>query len=521
MTNKMKRDYETLDAIQEAMGAMGPWHVIIAVALSLVNFPVAWNQLSIAFIAPPANFTCLSPVSVDNSTTSRCEVSLGNGTIEKCHEFEYDRSIFTETIITEWNLVCDRAQLANLAQSCTMFGILVGNMVFSAMADRIGRKIPLMIAVIIQSLTGLLSTFVPWYELFLVLKFVSAVATGGTMLITFVLLMEIVGIEWRATLSVLFHIPFLLGYLSNPLVSYLTRSWKSFQLAVSLPPILLLSYYWIIPESPRWLLAVGKVRKARSILTKAANRNEIPLEKVTLAVNCHEDHSKRRSERTHEKYNITHLFRTPNMRKKSICIAINWFMLGTCYFGFSQYISHLAGNIFINVAISAFMQLPGTLVVLLLISRVSRLKLLIGGNLLASCSLLLITLFDNSLAQISLSGLGLAGMSISFPTIYLYSGELFPTVVRNNGIGMCSVSARIGSMIAPFIATMGSLVVWLPPVLFGVGPLLGAALCFFLPETMNCELPETIEDGENFRKFDSNKSKFTRPKMGGSTHPFD
>lgn len=47
----------------------------------------------------------------------------------------------------------------------------------------------------------------------------------------------------------------------------------------------------------------------------------------------------------------------------------------------------------------------------------------------------------------------------------------------------------------------GKIKPWLPPVIFGIGPLLGAVLCFLLPETMNCKLPETIEDGENFGKF--------------------
>lgn len=108
----------------------------------------------------------------------------------------------------------------------------------------------------------------------------------------------------------------------------------------------------IIPESPRWLLAVGKLSKARVVLTRAANRNDIPLEKVATAVNSHENHSKTGDEGSQEKYNITHLFRTPNMRIKSICVAINWFVLGTCYFGLAQYISQLAGNIFVNVAIS-------------------------------------------------------------------------------------------------------------------------------------------------------------------------
>lgn len=44
-----------------------------------------------------------------------------------------------------------------------------------------------MLAVLLQSATGLISAFVPWYELFLFLKFVGAVATGGTMVVSFVL----------------------------------------------------------------------------------------------------------------------------------------------------------------------------------------------------------------------------------------------------------------------------------------------------------------------------------------------
>lgn len=36
-------------------------------------------------------------------------------------------------------MVCDREQLANFAQSCTMFGVLIGNLVFSIMADRYAK----------------------------------------------------------------------------------------------------------------------------------------------------------------------------------------------------------------------------------------------------------------------------------------------------------------------------------------------------------------------------------------------
>lgn len=87
-------------------------------------------------------------------------------------------------------------------------------------------------------------------------------------------------------------------------------------------------------------------------------------------------------------------------------------------------------------------------------------------------------------------------MSISFATVYLYAGELFPTVVRNSGVGLSSTVARIGSMLAPFVATLSHTSPWLPPLAFGIVPLIGAALCVLLPDTRGRKLPDTLEEGE-------------------------
>ncbi|XP_014213904.1 organic cation transporter protein-like [Copidosoma floridanum] len=509
MQSRSKKGKGPVDLVQEAMGSLGPWHIMIAIALSLVKFPVAWNQLSIVFLAPRIDFVCVSPLPTDNKTMiNECEVNVGNGTMQSCTKFHYDRKEFKETIITQWDLVCDREQLSNLAQSCTMFGILVGNMIFSAMSDRIGRKIPLMIAILLQTLAGLMTVYSPWYEMFLTFKFIAAVATGGSMLISFVLLMEIVGPKWRSPLSVLFHVPFLIGFLLNPLISYLTRTWYGFQLAVSIPPIFLLSYYWIIPESPRWLLAVGRTREAEVILTKAAEKNNVPLSHVSAAIEAYStSYTQSKKSDQEKKYNVTHLFRTPNLCLKTICVCVNWFVCGMCFFGLAQYIGQIKGNVFVNSAISAAVELPGTLIVLFLISRVSRLRILMGGSFVSGVTLLLIIFFDNKTIHVILATIGIAGMSLSFPTVYLYSSEVFPTVVRNIGIGAGSICARIASMIAPFVATIGHKYEWLPPLVFGIGPIIGAALCLLLPETMDCELPETIEEAENFGKKTSKKSQ--------------
>lgn len=61
--------------------------------------------------------------------------------------------------------------------------------------------------------------------------------------------------------------------------------------------------------------------------------------------------------------------------------------------------------------------------------------------------------------------------------------------------------ARIGSMVAPFIATgLSQFGHSIPPLIFGIVPILGACLVFYLPETKGQQLPETIEDAESFGK---------------------
>jgi OCT family organic cation transporter-like MFS transporter 4/5 len=56
-----------------------------------------------------------------------------------------------------------------------------------------------------------------------------------------------------------------------------------------------------------------------------------------------------------------------------------------------------------------------------------------------------------------LSTIGKFGISAGFALIYLYTAELSPTVVRSVHIGVGSVSARIFTMLAPYIADLVSI----------------------------------------------------------------
>jgi OCT family organic cation transporter-like MFS transporter 4/5 len=82
------------------------------------------------------------------------------------------------------------------------------------------------------------------------------------------------------------------------------------------------------------------------------------------------------------------------------------------------------------------------------------------------------------------------------PALYLFTGELFPTTVRNAGVGTSVMFSRMGSMIAPMVITMQDISPSLPLIVLGVAALVETALILFLPETKGMPLPETIEDLE-------------------------
>ena len=61
---------------------------------------------------------------------------------------------------------------------------------------------------------------------------------------------------------------------------------------------------------------------------------------------------------------------------------------------------------------------------------------------------------DLQVITIVLAMLGKLGAAAAFAIIYVYSAELFPTIVRNAGLGASSCCARIGGMLAPYIADL-------------------------------------------------------------------
>nr|ACE75443.1 MFS transporter protein [Glyptapanteles indiensis] len=482
------------------MGHLGIWQVVITIALAIIDLPLAWHELAMPVLAPGQDFTCISPAPINpsDSMLKACYVKVNESLPEvQCEKFTYDLSDFKSTIISEWDLVCDRKFLLGLVQPLTQLGIFIGTIASGVFADKIGRKTPLMIAILVQAVAGTITAFMQTFEWFFLFKFIAAIAT----------VIEIISVNNRSNVLVLYQTAFALGFLMVPGFSYLTRTWNGYWLMIALPSFFLLPYYWLIPESPRWFLAHGKVEEARQVLLKAAKWNKISPETVNAAIESHEKLLKKapksiEGENEQKSYGITDLLQSPTMRMRTVFIAYNWFKDGLVFYGLEYYLGRMSENVLTNLAISALFQFPGLIMAYFMVSRVSRLKIVAYSNVLAGISMLLIIPFYNHEAlKLTVVAVGTTCLTISFLTTKLYTGELFPTVVRNVGFAVCSVTSSIGCMISPLLVEyIDEISFWIVPLIFGLIPILGAVFCFWLPETMNCKLPETIEDAENFKK---------------------
>lgn len=286
-----------------------------------------------------------------------------------------------------------------------------------------------------------------------------------------------------------------IGHSLLGILAYFLRDWRELQLTISVPTIVLVSYYWLLPESPRWLLTTGRYNEAIRLMKKAQVFNRKPIDHISATV-------RRMELKPPSKEHFLDLFKTSNIRTKTCIIYLNWIILGVAFFGVAQFTGKIGGNIYMNFVLSGLIQIPGNGILLYMINRKGRKFCVMCAYGLCGAACLSIAFVPPEPTWITtmLGCTGMMAISLAFATMFLWSGELYPTVVRNIGMGTSAVCAKIGSMVAPTIADMHSVQSWIPPVVFGVAPLIAMLTCIRLPETLNSIMPDTVEEAEQFGK---------------------
>ncbi|KAM8977780.1 solute carrier family 22 member 15 [Pelodytes ibericus] len=479
------------------VGEMGIYQIYLCFLLGvLLQFYAATEAVLITIlgVTPPYHWDD-DPL---NTNASRKSLSESFGDTAANHSWDHQHLHFDgnfTSITSEWYLVGGLAYEISAASSVFFGGVLLGVISFGQLSDRFGRKPVYVTGLALDILFCLLNALSPSLPLFLLTRFLVGIMNGGMSLVAFVLLNELIGASYWAIAGSLSSLCFAVGIAQFALIGYFVRSWRHLALLVNVEGVCVLLLSLCIPESPRWLYAQGRLKEAQDSLILLGRRNWRKLSSISLAP---------RQKETNRSANILTIYRHAALRQRTLIMMYAWFVCSLVYYGLTLSVGDLGGNIYLNLALSGLAEVPAYPLCMYLINHKwwGRRRSLAGFLCLGGLSCLVIMFLpekrESGLSLVLnsqvLSLIGKLSISASFNIVYIYTSELYPTSIRNLGMGVCSMFSRFGGIIAPFVPNLRYVQWSLPFIAFGVTGISSGVLSLLLPETLNCPLPETLSD---------------------------
>ncbi|OIV99138.1 hypothetical protein TanjilG_01113 [Lupinus angustifolius] len=492
------------EMLQKYCGEFGRWQLRHFILTNLAWALEAFHTMVMIFADREPEWRCRNGAAgfgCDASAKSVCQLEPGSW------EWIGDKAA---TTVAEWGLVCGDKFKVGLVQAVFFGGCMIGAGIFGHLSDSsLGRKGSLIVVCILNTIFGTLTSFSPNYWTYVLFRLLTGCSTGGVGLCAFVLATEPVGLQMRGVAGMCTFYFFAGGIVILAGIAYIFQTWRNLYLATSLPSLLFIVLVLpFISESPRWYLIRGRIKEAMNVMSNIAtsNGNHLP-QGVLLTLDEESSSSSPLSSSTNldqayleqvkDKDAVTgsllDVIRSPLTRTRLFLAVVINFLCSVVYYGLSLNVVNMETNIYLNVVLNAVAECPAFLVTALLLDRVGRKPLTIGTLWFSGFFCFIGALVSNvgvwKGVKMVCGILGIFGMAGTYNLLFIYTTELFPTVVRNAALGCATQAAQMGAILAPMMVVLGG---WLPFGVFAFCGIAGGIFAFYLPETLNQPLYDTM-----------------------------
>ncbi|EED65806.1 MFS transporter [Comamonas testosteroni] len=337
-------------------------------------------------------------------------------------------------------------------QTGTFFfiGMLIGAFVFGRLADRIGRRPVLMMAVVIDAFAGVASAFAPEFAWLLVLRFITGIGVGGTLPVDYTMMAEFLPSDRRGRWLVLLESFWAVGTIFLAILALVAvywgeDAWRVIFFVTGLPALIGVVLRFYIPESPMYLNRNGRSEEARKVLQRVAKVNGNTVDIPAL------------QPEKQERKSLFSLF-SQDLRRRSFSLFLAWALISIAYYGVFVYLpvklssegfAFMRGQVFLVVL--ALVQLPGFALSAYGVERWGRKPTLIGFLLLSAVGCMLYSLGSSPFVVIGSTLLMSFSLLGTWGALYAFTPEVYPTDLRASGMGMAGAVARFGGLFAPAI----------------------------------------------------------------------
>lgn len=485
----------TLEDSLEALGRYGRWQVITFILVNTItHFPGVAHFYAIIFIGHANPYHCLGKedayhlndsTTADDSALNRSVPyeynAYGDLLPARCHQYanstlygankteactrwyidpdgyEPDRG----TMFMEWNLVCDKEYYMMLSQTLFLVGVLFGFCFLGPVNDYFGRKPMCFYCLLLCNVTGLAKAFVISFEWLCIIQLVNGLFASNLYLCGFVMSCEINPSSIRsivATGSYLFEST---AIIILSVMAYFIRDWRMLQFAVTIICFPFLLYYWWCPESPRWLMANGRVEETQRWIDTAARCNKVTVSPHILTKKSDNVEADTlpsgKAGNGDEEITLWKYLSHCKLLMYTLIQLYLWNVLALMSFGISYMSAAFAGNHYVNLGLIGIMESGGLIASTYTSQKFGRRYPLMIFHFLAFLFLGISAAIDyfreigGSVEYVAtaFAVLGKFTLSTSSCSMSVIAPELFPTAIRSAATGQMFGLGFIGGIAAP------------------------------------------------------------------------
>jgi len=335
-----------------------------------------------------------------------------------------------------------------LIGSSALIGLFFGSLLLGGLSDKIGRQKIYLTNFIIITAASALQFFVNDPVTLFILRILIGIALGGDYAVGSTLLAEFAPRKYRGVLLSSLNVLWTVGYVLSNVVGYYleksgSESWRWMLMSAAIPAVIVLIMRIGTPESPRWLVKMGRHEEAREIVRKYIGPNAVMDETV--------------EKNQGSNYKLADLFSKQLWKRTAfgglfyVCQVVPYFAIYTFLptildkMGFEETFT-------VDMWLNLFL-LVGSIAGLWCTEKLSRRGFTIYTFIILTASLFVLSLLPAGSHGFAIMVFAIFTfvMSAASNLTLVYPAELFPTEIRGTGVGVVTAISRIGSAIGTFL----------------------------------------------------------------------
>eukprot|EP01022_Parablepharisma_sp_SALTPOND_P017296 TRINITY_DN2731_c0_g1_i1.p1 TRINITY_DN2731_c0_g1~~TRINITY_DN2731_c0_g1_i1.p1 ORF type:complete len:528 (-),score=6.88 TRINITY_DN2731_c0_g1_i1:122-1705(-) len=426
----------TIDEAYELTGGHGLYQVLVAISVSV-------SQISCMFY-----LFCL-PLFQTFPVIRGCPNGICETAAEACNSptREYEDVHFN--FITEFDLVCSEFK-ASLISSAFPIGFMLGSVVFSSLADSLGRLPTIVIGQSGMILSILVLVFFANFNVCLVCTGLCGFFSMANACQGYTFSYDSNHSRYVAFYATYVGVIFAVGELAVAVIMWGQVRWRTMCIIFMIFASLYVIFPLFLQEAPRYMYSKGKVNaavKGFKFIAKV-NGKEIK-EKFTLRDNC-----KISTKAATFKEAIKLLF-TKWVLVRFLLSIVLFFSSGFIYYGLCLNVQKFKGNVYLNAIINAIAEIIADITACVFATKLGLGKPLVVAFLLTAVSLVSQYLTEWSIVLSSISlYMGKFGISGGLTLIFMLAGKLFPTSIIATTIGLLGLFEKFGATLSPIVGNI-------------------------------------------------------------------